>query len=63
MPKFYVNIKMSAYYAAEVDAENIEKAKKEAEQMFSDADFGEASDIDGDVIYVENEIGTRVWEA
>jgi hypothetical protein len=29
MPKFYVNIKMSAYYTAEVNAENIEAAKKE----------------------------------
>lgn len=62
MPKFYVNFKMTSRYIAEVEAKNIETAKKEAARMFSEADFGEASDIDGDVIYIENENGDRLSE-
>ena len=62
MPKFYVNFRMTSRYIVEIEADNIEAAKKEAEHMFSEADFGEAPDIDGDVIYIENENGDRLSE-
>lgn len=62
MGKYYVTYKVDARYVAEVEAENIEEAKKKAEQEYIDADFGEAEDIDGEAIIVEDENGNYVWE-
>lgn len=60
--KYYVTYKIDARYIAEVEAENIEEAKKKAEGKFMDADFGEAEDIDGEAIIVEDNNGDYVWE-
>ena len=60
--KFYVTFKIDARYVAEVEASNVEEAKKKASEAFSDADFGAAEDIDGEVIVVEDENGNYVWE-
>ena len=60
--KYYVTYKIDARYIAEVEAENIEEAKKKAEGKFLDADFGEAEDIDGEIIIVEDNNGDYVWE-
>ena len=60
--KYYVTYKINARYIAEVEAENIEEAKQKAEGKFSDADFGEAEDIDGEAIIVEDNNGDYVWE-
>lgn len=35
---------------------------KKAESEYLDADFGEAEDIDGEMIVVEDEKGNFVWE-
>lgn len=35
---------------------------KKAESEYLDADFGEAEDIDGEMIAVEDEKGNFVWE-
>lgn len=35
---------------------------KKAESEYIDADFGVASDIDGEAIVVEDENGNYVWE-
>lgn len=48
--KYYVTYKIDARYIAEVEAENIEDAKKKAE------------DIDGEQIIVEDNNGDYVWE-
>lgn len=60
--KYYVTYRIDARYVAEVEAENLEEAKKKAEDDFCDADFGALHDIDGEVIIVENENGDYVWE-
>lgn len=60
--KYYVTYKIDARYIAEVEAENIEDAKKKAEDKFMDADFGKAEDIDGEQIIIEDNNGDYVWE-
>ena len=60
--KFYVTFKIDARYVTEVEASNVEEAKKKASAAFSDADFGAAEDIDGEEIIVEDENGNYVWE-
>ena len=60
--KYYVTYKIDARYIAEVEAENIEEAKQKAEDKFLDADFGNAEDIDGEAIIVEDDNGDYVWE-
>lgn len=60
--KYYVTYKIDARYIAEIEAENIEEAKKKAEGKFLDANFGDAEDIDGEAIIVEDENGNYVWE-
>ena len=60
--KYYVTFKVDARYIAGVDTENIEDAKSKALEAFQEADFGDAEDIDGDAIVVEDEKGNYVWE-
>ena len=60
--KYYVEYSFRARYTAEVEADNLEEAMEKAEMEYYDADFGAAEDIDGDVIFVENEDGERIWE-
>ena len=59
---YYVKYKLEAYYEAEVEAENVEEARKLADEKFFDADFGDAVNIEGEDIYVENQDGDYVWE-
>lgn len=63
MAKYWVTYKVEARYIAEVEADDIEEAKKKAESDYIDADFGEAKDIDGEPIIIEDEKGNYVWEA
>ncbi len=60
--KYYVTYKVEARYVAEVEADNLEEARKKANEEFCDADFGVAEDIDGEDIIVEDENGNFVWE-
>ena len=60
--KYYVTFKVDARYIAGVDAENIEDAKSKALEAFQEADFGDAEDIDGEAVVVEDEKGNYVWE-
>ena len=60
--KYYVTFKVDARYIAGVDAENIEDAKSKALEAFQEADFGDAEDIDGEAIVVEDEKGNYVWD-
>ena len=61
-PHFWVTFRLNARYVAEVAAETKEDALRAAQEKYIDADFGEASDIDGEAIVVEDENGTIVWE-
>lgn len=56
---FRVHYKVEARYVAEVYANSPEEAQELADKKFSDADFGEASDIDGVRHYTEDENGQR----
>jgi len=60
--KYYVNYSIRARYIAEVEADSIEEAREKAEMEFCDADFGEAEDIEGRVIKVEDEVGNTTYE-
>lgn len=59
---YYVTFRVDARFVAPVDAGSVEEALKEAQTRFSDANFGEAEDIDGEPIVVENEDGDYLWE-
>lgn len=60
--KYNVTYKIDARYATEVEANSIEEAKKIAERNFWDAEFGNAYDIDGEQIIIEDEDEEIVWE-
>ena len=60
--KYYITYKLEARYIAEVDADSLEEARRKAEEEYRDADFGAASDIDGEAIIAEDERGNYVWE-
>lgn len=60
--KYYVNYTVEARYIAEVEADSLEEAMELAQDKFFEANFGEAEDIDGDVIYIEDNDGNYVWE-
>lgn len=60
--RFYVTYKINARFVAAVTANDLEEAKKAAETAYMDADFGEAADIDGEPIIIEDEHGNFVWE-
>ena len=60
--KFYVTFKVDARFTAEVEADDLETARKIAEKQFSETDFGEAEDIDGDIVTIEDEAGGYLYE-
>lgn len=60
--KYYITYKLDARYVAEVNASSLEEAMEKAEMEYVDADFGEAKDINGEKIIVEDENGSYVWE-
>ena len=60
--KYFVTYKLEARYIAEVEADSLDEALEKAESKYLDTDFGEAIDIDGEKIIVEDENGNFVWE-
>ena len=62
MAKYCVKFKVEARYVVEVEANSLEEAKEKGECEFSDADFGEAKDIDGEIITIENEFENFLYE-
>lgn len=59
---FIVTFKVEARYTTPVRARTLKEALELAESEFIDANFGEAEDIDGEAIKVENEEGDYIWE-
>ncbi len=51
---YTVDYIMHGHYTVEVEADSIEEAKFKSEILFNEADFGEASNIDGDLYWVED---------
>ena len=62
MSTYFVKMKIDARYTTEVEADSLEEARKKAEENFSNADFGEASDIDGNVVVIEDSDGNYVYK-
>lgn len=60
--RYYVTHRVEARHVVGVDADNVDDAIKKANDAFSEADFGAATDIDGEAIIVEDEDGNYVWE-
>lgn len=60
--KYFVTYRVDARYRAEVDAENAEEAIAAGNAAFSAANFGEAEDIDGYAVNVQDARGNFVWE-
>lgn len=60
--KYYVTYRINARYVAEVTADSVEDARRKAQEDYLNADFGEASDIDGEDIIVEDENGNYLLE-
>ena len=52
--------RFTARYIIEIEEENLEKAKRLAEIYYTDADFGEAEDIDGELKFIEDKKGRRI---
>lgn len=59
MDKYKVTMKVEGYFEVEVEAENVEQARRNASDAFYGADFGELKDIDADIISVEDE--DTIW--
>lgn len=60
--KFYVTYKIEARYVVEVEADDLEEAKEKAEEEWDSADFGEAENIEGELIIVEDAKGNYIYE-
>lgn len=60
--RYYVTYRIDARYVAEVEADSIEQAMQEATLEYYDADFGIASDIDAEMVIIEDQDGRFVWE-
>lgn len=54
--------RIDARYVAKVHADTVEEGKQTAQSEWETADFGEAQDIDGEPVIVEDEDGNYVWE-
>lgn len=59
--EFYVSMRVEGRYIPKVYAKTEEDARRIATEMYSEADFGELEDIEGDCICVEDENGDFVW--
>ena len=60
--KYYITYKVGGRYVAEVEATSLEEARKKEETVFSDANFRELSDIEGEDIIAEDESGDYIRE-
>lgn len=58
--KYTVYYKVNARFKTEVEANNIEDAIEKTSVEFSDADFGDAYNIDGVPLYTEDDINGMI---
>lgn len=59
---YYVTYAINAVYVAEVNANSLEEAKKEADATYRAADLGELQHIKNEPIMVEDGRGECIWE-
>lgn len=55
--EYIVTMAVTGRYIVKVEANDLDEARKFAEEEFSDADFGELSEIDGYAFCAEDENG------
>ena len=58
--KYRIHYKVTSRYIAETEASSIDEAKAVAEYMFSEADFGESEEIEGEITHIEDENGNYI---
>lgn len=59
MDKYKVTMKVEGYIEVEVEAENVDQARRAAIDAYYDADFGELKDPDAKIVTVEDE--DNIW--
>ncbi|MBR3740849.1 MAG: hypothetical protein IKN04_10380 [Clostridia bacterium] len=59
-PMYTVTFRVYATFSVDVEASSPEVAVEEAEELFDDADFGQAENIDREMICVDDEKGNRI---
>lgn len=59
--KYTVSMRVVGYYVVDVEADSAEAAKEKAEIAFSEADFGELQNIDGEVSSYEDENNSETY--
>lgn len=60
--KMYVRMKIEGHFTTGVEANNPKEAIEKAINNFYGADFGQLADIEGDVVNVEDEAGSLLYE-
>ena len=59
MEKYKVTMKVEGYFEAEVEAENVDQARRTAIDKYYGADFGQLKDSDAKIVVVEDE--DNIW--
>lgn len=59
MGKYKVTMKVGGCFEAEVEAENVDQARRTAIDKYYDADFGQLKDSDAKIVVVEDE--DNIW--
>ena len=59
MDKYKVTMKVEGYFEAEVEAENVDQARRTAIDKYYGADFGQLKDPDAKIVVVEDE--DNIW--
>ena len=59
MEKYKVTMNVDGYFEVEVEAENVDQARRSAIDKYCDADFGQLKDPDAKIVVVEDE--DNIW--
>ena len=59
MEKYKATMKVEGYFEVEVDAENVDQARRTAIDKYYGADFGQLKDPDAKIVVAEDE--DNVW--
>lgn len=59
MAKYKVTMKVEGYFNVEVEAENVDQARRTAIDKYYVADFGQLKDPDAKIVVVEDE--DNIW--
>ena len=59
MGKYKVTMNVEGFFEVEVEAENVDQARRTAIDKYYDADFGQLKDPDAKIVVVEDE--DNIW--